>query len=158
MDPHVARNLRPPEIETIVELLQSAFPENEKIKQGVIPLLSTKKAYIKILLDKWDGRNVPILSAMETQQACNDFFKNHADYKASFQFTYGGDVTVNANKKYVYTYNVTETGVPGSYGLNPFNGKYEQIQYEGDLDFEKLFDFLIDFDKASKSINLFESL
>ena len=43
MDPHVARNLRPPEIDTLVELLQSAFPENEKIKKGVIPLLSTKK-------------------------------------------------------------------------------------------------------------------
>ena len=121
-------------------------------------MLSTKKAYIKILLDKWDGRNVPVLSAMETQQACNDFFKNHAGNEASFQMTYGSDVTINANKKYVYTYNVTETGVPGSYGLNPFNGRYEQIQFEGDLDFEKLFDFLIDFDKASKSINLFESL
>ena len=39
MDPHIARNMRPPEIETIVELLQAAFPENEKIKQGVLPLL-----------------------------------------------------------------------------------------------------------------------
>ena len=95
MDPHVARNMRPPEIETIVELLQSAFPENEKIKQGVIPLLSTKKANIKILLDKWDGRNVPIFSAMETQQACNGFFKNHSDNEASFKITYGSDVTVN---------------------------------------------------------------
>ena len=121
-------------------------------------MLSTKKAYIKILLEKWNGRNVPIMSAMETQQACNDFFKNHAGNEASFQMTYGSDVTINANKKYVYTYNVTETGVPGSYGLNPFNGRYEQIQFEGDLDFEKLFDFLIDFDRASILINLFESL
>ena len=84
MDPHVARNLRPPEIDTLVELFQSAFPENEKIKKGLIPLLSTKKAYIKILLDEWDARNVPTLSAMETQQTCNDFFKNHADHEASF--------------------------------------------------------------------------
>ena len=90
MDPHVAINLRPPEIETIVELLQSVFPENEKIKQGVLPLLSTKKAYIKILLDMWDSRNVPIFSAMEVQQSCNDFFKNHSDNEASFQITYMG--------------------------------------------------------------------
>ena len=121
-------------------------------------MLSTKKAYIKTLLDEWDARNVPTLSAMDTQQTCNDFFKNHADNEASFQMTYGGDVSINTNKKFVYTYNVTESGVPGSYGLNPFNGKYQQIQYEGDLNFEKLFDFLIDFDRASKSINLFESL
>ena len=158
MDPHVARNMRPPEIETIVELLQTAFPENEKIKQGVLPLLSTKKAYIKILLDKWYSRNVPIFSAMEVQESCNDFFKNHSDNEAIFQITYGNTITVNANKKYVYTYNCTEKGVPGSYGLNPFIGKYEQIQYEGEMDFEKLFDFLIDYDKSSKSINLFESL
>ena len=99
MDPHVARNLRPPKIETIVELLQSAFPENEKIKQGVLPLLSTKKAYIKILLDKWDSRNVPIFSAMEVQEACNDFFKDHSNNEASFQITYGSTITVKANKK-----------------------------------------------------------
>ena len=158
MDPHVARNLRPPEIDTLVELLQSAFPDNKKIKKGLIPLLSTKKAYIKILLYAWDARNVPALSTMETQQTCNEFFKNHADNEASFQMTYGDDICINANKKFVYTYNVTESGVPGSYGLNPFNGRYQQIQYEGDLNFEKLFDFLIDFDRASKSINLFESL
>ena len=75
MDPHVARNLRPPEIDTLVELLQSAFPDNEKIKKGLIPLLSTTKAYIKILLDAWDVRNVPALSTMESQQTCNDFFQ-----------------------------------------------------------------------------------
>ena len=67
MDPHVTRSLRAPEIDTLVELLQTAFPENEKIKTGVIPLLSSKKAYVKILLDKWDNRVVPALSAMETQ-------------------------------------------------------------------------------------------
>ena len=69
----------------------------------------------------WDSRNVPIFSAMEVQQSCNDFFKNHSDNEASFQITYGGAVTINANKNYVYTYNCTETGAPGSYGLNPFN-------------------------------------
>ena len=52
----------------------------------------------------------------------------------------------------------TEKGVPGSYGLNPFTGKYEHIQYEGEMDFAKLFDFLIDYDQPSRSINLFESL
>ena len=51
MDPHVARSLRAPEIDTLVELLQTAFPENEKIKTGVLPLLSNKKAYVKTLLD-----------------------------------------------------------------------------------------------------------
>ena len=74
-----------PEIDTLVELLQSAFPENERIKKGVIPLLSSKKAYIKILLDKWDARIVPALSAMETQQTCNDFSKTMPTMKQAFK-------------------------------------------------------------------------
>ena len=52
MDPNVTRSLRAPEIDTLVELLQTAFPENERIKTGVLPLLSNKKAYVKFLLDK----------------------------------------------------------------------------------------------------------
>ena len=79
MDPHVARSLRAPEIDTLVELLQTAFLENEKIKTGVIPLLTNKKAYVKILLDMWDIRIVPPLSAMEVQQNCNEFYRNHSD-------------------------------------------------------------------------------
>ena len=118
MDPHVTRSLRAPEIDTLVELLQTAFPENERIKTGVIPLLSSKKAYIKILLDKWDVRVVPALSAMETQQNCNDFYRNCADHEASFQMLYG-DISINTNKKFVYTFIVMGSGVPGSYGLDP---------------------------------------
>ena len=87
MDPHVTRSLRAPEIDTLVELLQAAFPENEKIKTGVIPLLSSKKAYVKILLDKWDNRVVPALSAMEIQQTCNEFYRNHADHEAMSTLT-----------------------------------------------------------------------
>ena len=67
MDPHVARSLRAPEIDTLVKLLHTAFPENEKIKTGVILLLSNKKAYVQTLLDMWDIRVVPPLSAMEVQ-------------------------------------------------------------------------------------------
>ena len=58
----------------------------------------------------------------------------------------------------MFTYNVTSRGVPGSYGLDPFSGSYVQIQFEGDLSFDKLFGHLIDFDQESKSLNLFESL
>ena len=42
--------------------------------------------------------------------------------------------------------------------MNPFTGRYEHIQYEGELDFAKLFGFLVDYDQSSKSINLYESL
>ena len=108
MDPHIACNLRAPEIETLVELLQASFPENDKIQQGVAPLLSNKKAYIKKSVTKRDSRVVPTFSAMEIQESCNDFFKNHPDKEASFQLTYGHDTTVNANKQYVYTYNCTK--------------------------------------------------
>ena len=79
MDPNVARSLRAPEIDSLIELLQTAFPENEKIKTGVIPLLSNKKAYVKTLLDIWDIRIVPPLSAMEVQQICNKFYRDHSD-------------------------------------------------------------------------------
>ena len=54
MDPNIAKSLRAPEIDSLIELLQAAFPENEKIKTGVIPLLSNKKSYVKTLLDLWD--------------------------------------------------------------------------------------------------------
>ena len=94
---------------------------------------------------------------METQQNCNEFYRNHADHEANFQMSYG-DVSINTNKKFVHTFNVTGSGVPASYGLGPYSGNYQQIQFEGELSFEKLFDYLIDFDKESKSINLFESL
>ena len=48
--------------------------------------------------------------------------------------------------------------MPGSFGLDPYSGSYVQIQYEGELEFSKLFGHLIDFDQESKSLNLFESL
>ena len=51
MDPNLARSLRAPEIDSLVELLQTAFPDNQQIKTGVLPLLSNKKAYVKTLLD-----------------------------------------------------------------------------------------------------------
>ena len=126
MDPNVARSLRAPEIDSLIELLQTAFPENEKIKTGVIPLLSNKKAYVKTLLDIWDIRIVPPLSAMEVQQNCNQFYRDHSDQEAMFQMSYG-DVSVNTNKKYIHTFNVTESGVPGSYELNPYSGYYKHI-------------------------------
>ena len=157
MDPNVTRSLRAPEIDTLVELLQTAFPENERIKTGVLPLLSNKKAYVKYLLDMWDNRVVPLLSAMEVQQSCNEFYRNHADLEATFQLSYG-DVSINTEKKYIHMFNVTESGVPGSFGLDPYSGKYQQVQFEGDLSFDKLFGYLIDFDRESKSINLYESL
>ena len=118
MDPNVARSLRVPEIDSLIELLQTAFPENEKIKTGVISLLSNKKAYEKTLLDIWDIRIVPPLSAMEVQQICNQFYRDHSDQEAMFQMSYG-DVIVNTNKRYIHTFRVTENGTPGSYGLNP---------------------------------------
>ena len=149
MDPNIAKSLRAPEIDSLIELLQAAFPENEKIKTGVIPLLSNKKSYVKTLLDLWDGRKVPPLSAQEVQQICNLFYRDHPDEEAKFQISYG-DVTVRTNKSYIHTFKVTENGTPGTYGLNPFSGSYEQIQYEGDLSFQSLFDFSIDFDVQSK--------
>ena len=63
-----------------------------------------------------------------------------------FQMSYG-DISINTNKKFVHTFNVTGSGVPGSYGLEPYSGNYEQIQFEGELSFEKPFDYIIDFDK-----------
>ena len=93
MDPNIAKSLRAPEIDSLIELLQAAFPENEKIKTGVIPLLSNKKSYVKTLLDLWDRRKVLPLSAQEVQQICNLFYRDHPDKKAKFQISYG-DVTV----------------------------------------------------------------
>ena len=119
--------------------------------------LSNKKAYVKILIDKWDNHVVPPLSAMEVQQSCNEFYRNHSDHEATFQLSYG-DVSINTEKKYIHTFNVTESGVPGSFGLDPYSGRYQQVQFEGDLSFDKLFGYLIDFDRESKSINLYESL
>ena len=98
MDPNVALSLRAPEIDSLIELLQTAFPENEKIKTGVIPLLSNKKAYVKTLLDLWDIRIVPPLSAMEVQQICNQFYRDHSDQEAMFQMSYG-DVRTNMATK-----------------------------------------------------------
>ena len=68
-----------------------------------------------------------------------------------------GDVSVNTNKKFVHTFNVTGSRVPGSYGLDSYSGNYEHIQFEGELSFEKLFDHIIDFDRESKSLNLQKS-
>ena len=65
---------------------------------------------------------------------------------------------MNTNRSYIHTFKVTEKGTPGSCGLNPYSGLYEQIQFEGDLSFQSLFDFTIDFDTETKSLNLFESL
>ena len=56
------------------------------------------------------------------------------------------------------SFQVTSTGVPGSFGLDPYSGSYVHIQFEGELSFDKLFGHLIDFDHESKSLNLFESL
>ena len=55
MDPNLARSIRAPEIDSLVELLQNAFPDNEQIKTGVLPLLGHKKAYVKTLLEMLDG-------------------------------------------------------------------------------------------------------
>ena len=148
MDPHLARNMRPPELDSVIELLQQAFPENEEIKKGVLPLLSHKKAYIKTLLSLWDSRVTPPLSAMEIQETCHQFYREHAEEEARFQLSYG-EVSISTSKKFVFTYNVTSRGVPGSYGLDPFSGSYVQIQFEGDLLFDKLFGHLIDFDQES---------
>ena len=87
MDPNVARSLRAPEIYSLVELLQTAFPDNQQIKTGVLPLLSNKKAYVKTLLDMWDIRVVPPLSAMEIQQNCNQFYRDYSDQEAMFQMS-----------------------------------------------------------------------
>ena len=157
MDPNLARSLRAPEIDSLVELLQTAFPDNQQIKTGVLPLLSNKKAYVKTLLEMWDIRVVPPLSAMEIQENCNQFYRDHSDQEAMFQMSYG-EISINTNKKFVHTFNVTSSGVPGSYGLDPYSGSYVHIQFEGELSFEKLFDHIIDFDRESKSLNLFESL
>ena len=104
-----------------------------------------------------DIRVVPPLSAMEVQQNCNQFYRDHSNQEAMFQMSYR-DVSVNTNKKFVHTFNVTGSGVPGSYGLNPYSGNYEHIQFEGELSFQTLFDYTIDFDRETKSLNLFESL
>ena len=70
MDPNIARSVRAPELDTVIELLQQAFPENEAISKGVLPLLSHKKAYIKTLLSLWDLRVIPPLSAMYLNIVC----------------------------------------------------------------------------------------
>ena len=94
---------------------------------------------------------------METQEICHQFYRDHADEEARFQLSFG-EISINTNKKFIFTYNVTSRGVPGSFGLDPYSGSYVQIQYEGELVFEKLFGHVIDFDHESKSLNLFESL
>ena len=94
---------------------------------------------------------------MEIQETCNQFYRDHADQEALFQLSFG-EISINTNKKFIHTFNVTSSGVPGSYGLDPYSGAYVHIQFEGELSFEKLFGHVIDFDRESKSLNLFESL
>ena len=110
----------------MIELLQQAFPENEEIRKGVLPLLSHKKAYIKTLLSLWDLRVTPPLSAMEIQESCHQFYRDHADEEARFQLSFG-EISINTNKKFIFTYNVTCRGVPGTFGLDPYSGSYVQI-------------------------------
>ena len=105
MDPNLARSIRAPEIDSLVELLQSAFPDNEQIKSGVLPLLSHKKAYVKTLLEMWDIRIVPPLSAMEIQETCNQFYRDHADQEALFQLSFG-EISINTNKKFIHTVSI----------------------------------------------------
>ena len=157
MDQNLARSIRAPEIDSDMKLLQNAFPDNEQIKTGVLPLLSHKKAYVKTLLGLWDIRVVPPLSAMEIQETCHQFYRDHADQEALFQLSFG-EISINTNKKFIHTFNVTSSGVPGSYGFDPYSGAYVHIQFEGELSFEKLFGHVIDFDHESKSLNLSESL
>ena len=157
MDPHLARSVRAPEIDSVLEILQKAFPDNEEIKTGILPLLSHKKAYVKTLLGLWDLRVIPPLSAMEVEETCHQFYRDHANEEALFQMSFG-EISINTNKKFIHTYKVTSSGVPGSFGLDPYSGSYIHIQYEGELSFEKLFSHVIDFDSESKSLNLFESL
>ena len=94
MDPNLARSIRAPEIDSVIELLQNAFPDNEQIKKGVLPLLSHKKAYVKTLLGLWDLRIVPPLSAMEIQETCHQFYRDHADQEALFQLSFG-EISIN---------------------------------------------------------------
>ena len=154
MDPHLAKSVRAPEIDSVLEILQKAFPDNEEIKTGILPLLSHKKAYVKTLLGLWDLRVIPPLSAMEVEETCHQFYRDHANEEALFQMSFG-EVSINTNKKFIHTYNVTSSGVPGSFGLDPYSGSYIHIKYEGEFSFEKLFSHVIDFDSESISLNLF---
>ena len=118
MDPNLARSVRAPKIDSVIELLQKAFPDNEQIKTGILPLLSHKKAYVKTLLEMWDIRVIPPLSAMEIQETCHQLYRNHADQEALFQLSFG-EISISTNKKFIHTYNVTSSGVPGSFGFDP---------------------------------------
>ena len=100
-------------------------------------------------------KSTPPLSAMEIQETCHQFYREHGEEEARFQLSYG-EISINTSKEFIFTYNVTSRGVPGSFGLDPFSGSYVQIQFEGDLLFDKLFGHLIDFDQESKSLNLLE--
>ena len=148
------RSARNPEIEYLIELLQESFPEREDVQTKLKPLLDNKKNFIAELDQLWDQKDVPHISADRIEAACSDF-ANQENAKPSLKRE---GRRLELPSKCVKTYNNSTKGCPATFGYDPFAECWEQIQYDGPVNFQKLFGHLVDYDEVSKSINLFDSL
>ena len=158
MDPRILKSNRAPEINTLIEALSISLPENKTLQEKLLPLLDSKKAYIKKLNAMWSSRFIPELSADQVQKICVRYYQNQGMNEARRQLASGKDSVNTSNQKYVQTFSNNSEGVPCTLGYNPYIGKYEVISFEGEMNFSKIFGNLINYDETSKSIDVFESV